>query len=114
MQNGRKKIIEKSVNLVREALDKINLESPKFGEIMTGIKMICELTKAEFGDGPITTPLSYDIFEALISSEITVREAALRYNQEGLALPKALEIMLKKEPPEETSVDESVGDYYGR
>jgi hypothetical protein len=41
--------------------------------------------------------------------ELSIRDAAVRFNQEGLTLPKSIEIMLTKEPPEEDDLDGTEG-----
>jgi len=108
-RDERKKLILEGIAKLREGLQCCDPESAKFGEIMTGIKTLSNQARLEFGDNVLSTPVSHDIFEALLAGEITVREAALRYNKEGLPLPKAVEIMLAKEPPEEPGEDDSKG-----
>ena len=108
-RNARKKLIMTAIDKASEALTVCDPESAKYGEIMTSIKTLSEQARIEFGDNTIVTPASHDILVDLISGEITVREAALRYNQEGIPIPESVKIMLSKEPPEEAEIDETVG-----
>ncbi len=107
-RKARAELIMAGIEKCKKAVDVVDPASAKFGEIMAGIKTLNEQARIEFGDNTIITPVSHDILVDLISGEITVREAALRYNQEGVPIPKAVEIMLSKESPEEAAVDETV------
>lgn len=103
---SRKKLIEDGLQQMADALWTLDLKEAKMGEVVKGIKVLSDQSRLEFGDNTVATPISHKILEALIAGETSVREAALRYNQEGLAIPKAVEIMLAKEPPEEPEDDE--------
>ena len=100
-RKARVSLILAGIGKCREALDVIDPASAKFGEVMTGIKTLSEQARIEFGDAPTVSEITFNILKGVATGEMSVREAALRYNQEGFALPKAVEIMLSKEPPAE-------------
>ncbi len=100
-RKARVSLILEGIDKLREALKVCNPESAKFGEIMNGIRILSEQTRLEFMEGPTVSEVTFDILRGVANGDMSLRDAAVKFNQEGLAIPKSIEIMLSKEPPEE-------------